>query len=136
MLRDISDYKIQFISVLLMAFIGVFIFTGISGEALCLESNINNYYSDSNLADGWIYSTNVDNSLVEKVNNLSQTTDSERQLVVTSWGKYSNDPEIKLHFIENFYDYEEFVDVANKLFNVMIKFYAISRIFDLILILL
>ena len=83
MLRDISDYKIQFISVLLMAFIGVFIFTGISGEALCLESNINNYYSDSNLADGWIYSTNVDNSLVEKVNNLSQTTDSERQLVVT-----------------------------------------------------
>lgn len=101
MLRDISDYKIQFISVLLMAFIGVFIFTGISGEALCLESNINNYYSDSNLADGWIYSTNVDNSLVEKVNNLSQTTDSERQLVVTSWGKYSNDPEIKLHFIEN-----------------------------------
>lgn len=41
---------------LLMAFLGVFVFTGISGEYIGLEDNINDYYEETNLADGWIYS--------------------------------------------------------------------------------
>lgn len=39
-----------------MAFLGVFVFTGISGEYIGLEDNINDYYEETNLADGWIYS--------------------------------------------------------------------------------
>lgn len=101
MLRDLSNYKIQFISVFLMAFVGVFIFAGIGEEAITLESNINNYYSDTNLADGWIFSTNADNALVEHVNNLKPTTAIERQFVITSDAKLPTEPDIKLHFIEN-----------------------------------
>ena len=53
------------------------------------------------MADGWIYSANLDNDFVDKVNNLSSTTQCERQLVIDSVGNFSNDPDITLHFVEN-----------------------------------
>ncbi|WP_296887955.1 hypothetical protein [uncultured Methanobrevibacter sp.] len=101
MLRDISKHKTQFLSIFLMAFLGVFVFAGVGGESVGLEVNSNNFYQDTNLADGWIYSANLDNDFVDKVNNLSSTTQCERQLVMDSVGNFSNDPDITLHFVEN-----------------------------------
>ena len=82
MLRDIAKHKTQFLSIFLMAFLGVFVFAGVGGESVGLEVNSDNYYNDTNLADGWIYSANLDDDFVDKVNNLSPTTQSERQLVI------------------------------------------------------
>ena len=73
MIRDLSNYKIQFISVFLMAFIGMFIFTGVGGEALTLEDTIDTYYNETNMADGWIYGSNLDNDFVKDVKDLNQT---------------------------------------------------------------
>ena len=101
MLRDIRKHKTQFLSIFLMAFLGVFVFAGVGGESVGLEVNSNNYYNETNLADGWIYSANLDDDFVDKVNNLSATTQSERQLVVDSVADFSNDPDITLHFVEN-----------------------------------
>lgn len=101
MLRDIWNYKIQFISVFLMAFLGVFIFAGVGGEANCLEVNINNYYQDTNMADGWIHAYNINQDFIDKVNDLKFTTATERQFVVSSEGDFSNKPEVNLHFLEN-----------------------------------
>ena len=101
MLRDIAKHKTQFLSIFLMAFLGVFVFAGVGGESVGLEVNSNNYYKDTNLADGWIYSANLNDDFVDKVNNLSSTTQSERQLVMDSIGNFSNDPDITLHFVEN-----------------------------------
>ena len=84
-----------------MAFIGVFIFAGVGGEAYCLEENIDNYYHDTNFADGWIYGSDINHDFVDKVKDINSTTDTERQLLVSSEGNFSNKPEIKLHFIEN-----------------------------------
>ena len=84
-----------------MAFLGVFVFTGISGEYIGLEDNINNYYEETNLADGWIYSPYLNDLFLEQVNHLGATTQMERQLVVDSIANFENDPEITLHFIEN-----------------------------------
>ncbi|MCQ2970948.1 MAG: ABC transporter permease [archaeon] len=101
MLRDIKKHKTQFLSIFLMAFLGVFVFAGVGGESVGLEVNVNNYYNDTNLADGWIYSPNLDMNFIDDVNNLTPTTQSERQLVLDSIADFSNNPEIKLHFIEN-----------------------------------
>ena len=101
MLRDIAKHKTQFLSIFLMAFLGVFVFAGVGGESVGLEVSVNDYYDATNLADGWIYSANLDDNFVDKVNNLSPTKDSERQLVLDSIGNFSNDPEITLHFLEN-----------------------------------
>ncbi|WP_407422226.1 ABC transporter permease [Methanobrevibacter sp.] len=100
MLRDIAKHKTQFLSIFLMAFLGVFVFAGVGGESVGLEVSVNEYYDATNLADGWIYSANLDDDFVDEVNNLSPTKDSERQLVIDSVGDFSNDPEITLHFLE------------------------------------
>ena len=101
MLRDISRHKAQFISIFLMAFLGVFVFAGVGGESVGLEVNVNNYYEDTNLADGWIYSNYINDLFLYQVNALGATTDMERQLVIDSVGNFDNDPDITLHFVEN-----------------------------------
>ena len=101
MLRDMRKHKAQFISIFLMAFLGVFVFTGISGEYIGLEVNIDEYYEETNLADGWIYSPYLNDLFLYQVDILGPTTQMDRQLVVDSVADFENDPEITLHFVEN-----------------------------------
>ena len=101
MLRDISKHKAQFISIFLMAFLGFFVFAGVGGESVGLEVNVNDYYDETNLADGWIYSNYINDLFLYQVDVLGATTDMERQLVVDSVGDFKNDPDITLHFVEN-----------------------------------
>ena len=101
MIRDIMKHKTQFLSIFLMAFIGVFVFAGIGGECVGIESNVNQFYEDTNLADGWIYSPYLNDLFLEQVNILGPTTQMERQLVINSMGEFENNPEITLHFVEN-----------------------------------
>ena len=101
MLRDIGDYKILFISIFLMAFIGVFVFTGTYVETASFETSIDNYYQESNLADGWIYSDYLVDEFLYQLDVLGATTQMERQLVVDSQAELNGKPDIVLHFIEN-----------------------------------
>ena len=99
MLRDIKINKTQFISILLMAFLGVFAFCGVCSEYYGLEQTSSEFYEDTNLADGWIYNTTITDEAVDKISNFS--TNHEKQLVVQSVGNFSNDPDITLHFVED-----------------------------------
>ena len=101
MLRDITKHKAQFISIFLMAFLGVFVFAGVGGESVGLEVNSNDFYEDTNLADGWIYSNYINDVFLYQVDCLGATTQMERQLVVDSVADFDNDPDITLHFVEN-----------------------------------
>ena len=101
MLRDISKHKAQFISIFLMAFLGVFVFSGVGGESVGLEVNVNQFYDDTNLADGWIYSPDINDLFLYQVDCLGATTQMERQLVVDSVADFNNDPDVTLHFVEN-----------------------------------
>ena len=99
MLRDIKVNKAQFISIFLMAFLGIFAFCGICGEYSGLEQTVTDFYNETNLADGWIYNTTITDDAVRDINNF--TTNSERQLVVQSVANFSNSPDITLHFVED-----------------------------------
>ncbi len=99
MLRDIKVNKAQFISIFLMAFLGIFAFCGICGEYSGLEQTVTDFYNETNLADGWIYNTTITDDAVSDINNF--TTNSERQLVVQSVANFSNSPDITLHFVED-----------------------------------
>ena len=76
-------------------------FAGVGGESVGLEVNSNNFYEDTNLADGWIYSLNISDLFLDQVNCLGATTQMERQVIVDSVGDFDNDPDITLHFVEN-----------------------------------
>ena len=84
-----------------MAFLGVFVFAGVGGESVGLEVNSENFYEDTNLADGWIYSNYINDLFLYQVDCLGATTQMERQLVVDSVADFDNDPDITLHFVEN-----------------------------------
>ena len=101
MIRDMLNHKTQFISIFLMAFIGIFVFSGICGEYMGLEDAVNEFYTETNLADGWIYSPYLNDMFLEQVWLLGATEQMERQLVVDSVADFDNDPEITLHFVEN-----------------------------------
>ncbi len=101
MLRDVGNYKVQFISIFLMAFIGVFVFTGMYAETASYETTIDNYYEQSNMADGWIYSNYLVDEFIHQVDCLGATTQMERQLVVDSQANLEGMPNVILHFVEN-----------------------------------
>lgn len=101
MFRDIVNYKVQFISIFLMAFIGVFVFSGMYVETTSFETTMDNYYEESNLADGWIYSNNLVDEFLYYVDHLGATTQMERHLVVDSQAILEDKPDIILHFVEN-----------------------------------
>ena len=101
MFRDISRHKAQFISIFLMAFLGVFVFAGVGGESVGLEVNSNDFYDETNLADGWIYSAYINDLFMYQVDCLGATTAMERQVVVDSVADFDNDPDVTLHFVEN-----------------------------------
>lgn len=99
MFRDIRINKTQFISIFLMAFLGIFAFCGVCSEYYGLEQTSADFYDKTNLADGWIYNTTITDDALDEINNF--TTNSEKQLVVQSVGDFSNDPDITLHFVED-----------------------------------
>ena len=100
-----------------MAFLGVYVFTGFGAESFGFEETSSTYYGETNLADGWIYASNIDDDFVNKVNDLSSTKDSERKLIVSSIADFDNDPDITLHFLED-NDISKFYLVKGEKFNL------------------
>ncbi|MBQ2961611.1 MAG: FtsX-like permease family protein [Methanobrevibacter sp.] len=100
MLRDFKDHKAQFISIFLMALIGVFAFTGIAGEAAGIVDVSTHYFEDTNLADGWIYGEEIDEDVFSEIKGMDQIKDAQREMVVETVANYSSDPDITLHIVE------------------------------------
>lgn len=120
MVRDIKSHKIQFISIFLMAFLGIFVFVGFGAESFGLEETANTYYNETNLADGWIYSNNVGNDLIDKVKDIESTKDVEKQLVLSSVVDFKNDPDTRLHFLADD-DISKFYSVKGEKFDLSDK---------------
>ena len=100
MLRDFKDHKAQFLSIFLMALIGVFAFTGISGEAVGLVDVSSSYYENTNLADGWVYGEEIDDDVFSDIKSMEEIKDAQREMVVDTVADYSSDPDITLHIVE------------------------------------
>ena len=98
MLRDIKINKTQFIAIFLMAFLGIFAYCGIYAEYYGLEQTSNDFYTQTNLADGWVFNDDFDDFTVGKINDFATQTD--RQEVVKSVADMENNPDITLHFTE------------------------------------
>lgn len=102
MLRDMRLNKTQFISIFIMAFLGVFVYSGISSEWNGLKETSEKYYEDTNLADAIIYSTQVSEEAAESVKELEGVAGVERRMALTAIGEYENKPILQLFFVEKF----------------------------------
>ena len=97
MLQDIRQNKWQFISILLMAFLGVYLFCGVGGEWAGVNNYRKGYYEQTNLADGWIWGEGFSDSDVEKVKGIDGIEDVEKRCYVEVTGKDSHNPTVYMY---------------------------------------
>ena len=101
MLRDLKDNKGSFISVFLLTFLAAFLAMGMSGEATGLQEVIDGYYSDTNLADYWVYGENFNNDDIKDVRAIDGVDDADGQFVFKAIGDMKDDPTVMMHFIKD-----------------------------------
>ncbi|MCC8072583.1 MAG: ABC transporter permease [Clostridiales bacterium] len=97
MLQDMKQNKLQFASILLMAFLGVFIFTGVGGEWAGVENYREKYYEETNLADGWIWGESFTDSDLEKVKNINGVTSAQKRCYAEVTGDDEYSPTVYLY---------------------------------------
>ncbi len=75
MLRDIRIHSGQFISIFLLSFLAVFLFTGVTGEVVGVENAREKYHAEAVLADGWVYEeacTDDEVNLISEIKGINE----------------------------------------------------------------
>lgn len=101
MLRDMRLYKAQFLSIFLMSFVSIYIFSGVSSEWNGLKMVSEQFYQSANFADVYVYSRGFTEKMADKVEALEGVTGVERRLTMEGIADFDNKPKVQLHFIEN-----------------------------------
>lgn len=96
MLRDLKKHFGQFISIFLLSFLAMCLFTGVSGEVAGVENARENYHEQTNLANGWIYGDDFSTEQVDAIYGLDGVTQAQRRL--SAEGKGQNDTTLFLYF--------------------------------------
>lgn len=99
--RDLLKNKMQFISIFLMSFLGLFVFVGLDAEGNGLGTSATHYYEESNLADLWAMGKTFTVAELKKIENISGIRLAERRLQLNATAKLDNDPYMQLNFIES-----------------------------------
>lgn len=98
MRRDLLKMWTQFLSVFLMALIGVAIYTGMEGAWFGLKTSTDNYYSETNLASAWVYGMGITQNDVNKINQIDGVLDANLSMTskVNLKTNTENQPDVKL----------------------------------------
>lgn len=101
--RDLWQNKTQFISIFLMAFLGLFVFGGIDAESNGIGISVDRYYKNTTLADYWIMGESFSSDEVIKLEALPQVESVDRKLVLEGKAKMNQDTELdmELNFLES-----------------------------------
>lgn len=119
MLRDIKQNLSQFITIFLMVFIGVMVYSGIESYMEGMKQTADNFYRDYNLQDlnamGELTKENLDT--IKQIENVKN---AESKLVVNGVLEENNDITLQLSFIES-NQISKFYIVEGNEFNVNTK---------------
>lgn len=98
--RDIRINKSQFITIFLMVFLGVFVFSGIHSYMDGMQKSADDYYKNNNLQDLWLSSMNFTKKDLEDVKNIENVKDAERILNIRTKLENFDDISLDTNFIE------------------------------------
>lgn len=101
MLRDMKANKTQFISIFLMAVLGVLVYSGINAEWYGMKKEVDQYYDKTNLPNIWIMSDNFTDGDLDNVRNISGISEAARRLTFDVTLNMKNDPTLRVNIIEN-----------------------------------
>ncbi|HKM21558.1 MAG TPA: FtsX-like permease family protein [Lachnospiraceae bacterium] len=89
--RDLIQNKTQFVSIFLMAFLGMFIFVSLDAESNGARQVIERYYEKTNLADFWVLGNGFSVEEEKQVEKLSGVEHAERRLLLTGDAELGSD---------------------------------------------
>ncbi len=101
MRRDLLQMWTQFLSVFLMALIGVAIYVGMEGTWFGLKTAVNDYYKNTDLASAWVYGMNITEADADEIKKLDCVTDVSLSMSVNVTMKADDEPSIKLIATDN-----------------------------------
>lgn len=101
MSRDLLKMWAQFLTVFLMALIGVAIYVGMEGTWFGLKTAVNDYYHNTDLADAWAYGTDITETDVDAIKKLDGVTDASLSMSAGVTMKADDEPSIKLITTDN-----------------------------------
>lgn len=102
LLRDLWLGKTQFVSIFLMAFLGLAIFAGIDAESNGIGVSTEAYYQMTNAADSWVIGDNFTQEEVRELTALPQIDTVDRKIVILGKAKTGGGEELdmELNFLE------------------------------------
>lgn len=103
LLRDLWQNRTQFISIFLMAFLGLFVFAGIDAESNGIGLSTDAYYQETNVADAWVVGNGFSEAEVKKLTDLPQIDTVDRKIVIQGKAKTNDGKELdmELNFLES-----------------------------------
>lgn len=102
LLRDLWLGRTQFVSIFLMAFLGLAIFAGIDAESNGIGVSTEAYYQMTNAADSWVIGDNFTQEEVRELTALPQIDTVDRKIVILGKAKTGEGEEfdMELNFLE------------------------------------
>ena len=103
MLRSIKQFKLQFISVFLLAMLSVIVYSGLEGVWRGIEYEFNDFVENSELADEWVTAAYITDDDITAVKNTKGVSDvsSRLRLSVISVNKEGDSTQLSLDTVGN-----------------------------------
>ena len=96
MLRDIAASKAQFISIFILAFLGVFVFSGMRAEWEGMRVQVDSYYSKTHLADSFVYGSDFNGDNLTEVRALTGVENAQLRLEIDTIADLQDEPTLRL----------------------------------------
>lgn len=100
MLREIGKSKMQFFSIILLAFLGVFVYAGVSAMGYGLKESYETFFEQADYADYWIYGAMYNEEDVQRISDIDIVKKAERKLVVSTELEGDSSKTIELNVLD------------------------------------
>ncbi len=101
MLRDMKLNLTQFVSIFLMAMLGVLVYAGINSEWYGMQKESDRYYKETNLADLWVVGDNFTEENEAAAKKVSGVASVQRRLVLEGTADLAGDPVVRMNIVDD-----------------------------------
>lgn len=84
MFRDMKKNWFPFVSILVLSYLALFLYTGMSCSNIGIRQLRSEYHKETNLADIWIYGMDMTDDICSKIDAISDVDDSQLRMKLTA----------------------------------------------------
>lgn len=84
MFRDMKKNWFPFVSILILSYLALFLYTGMSCSNIGIRQLRSEYHKETNLADIWIYGIDMTDDICSKIDAISDVDDSQLRMKLTA----------------------------------------------------